>query len=115
AEEGTRSAARRQRLCREALMAWAEANPIDYVFGLARNTRLEAEIGAEMTQARAMAEKSGKPARCFKDLHRSTLDSWSRTRRVIGKAEWIQGKANPRFIVTSLKPVEIDRPRLHEA
>ena len=100
--------------CRDAIMAWAEANRVDYVFGLARNARLEAEIGAEMTQARAMAEKSGEPARCFKDFRWSTLDSWSRTRRVTGKAEWIQGKANPRFIVTSLKPGEIDARRLYE-
>jgi hypothetical protein len=84
--------------CREALMAWAEANRVDYVFGLARNARLAGEIEAEMTAARVTAEKTGKPARRFRDFRWSTLDSWSRTRRVIGKAEWTQGAANPRFI-----------------
>jgi Transposase DDE domain group 1 len=100
--------------CREALMAWAEANRVDYVFGLARNARLAGEIEAEMTAARVTAEKTGKPARRFRDFRWSTLDSWSRTRRVIGKAEWIQGAANPRFIVTSLTPAEIDARRLYE-
>jgi hypothetical protein len=100
--------------CREALMAWCEVNRVDYVFGLARNARLAAEIEAEMMAARAAAEKTGKPARRFRDFRWSTRDSWSRARRVIGKAEWTQGAANPRFIVTSLTPAEIDGRRLYE-
>jgi Transposase DDE domain group 1 len=100
--------------CREALMAWAEANRVDYVFGLARNARLAGEIETEMTAARTAAEKTGKPARRFRDFRWSTLKSWSRARRVIGKAEWTRGEANPRFIVTSLTPAEIDARRLYE-
>lgn len=101
--------------CRETLMAWCEAHRVDYVFGLARNERLAAETEAEMAAARDEAERRGKPARRFKDFRWSTLNSWSRTRRVIGKAEWTQGEANPRFVVTSLKPAEIDARRLYEA
>jgi hypothetical protein len=100
--------------CREALMLWCEQNRVDYVFGLARNARLEAEIAAELQAARTAAERTGKPARRFKDVTWSTLDSWAHPRRVIGKAEWTTGKANPRFIVTSLKPDEIDARRLYE-
>ncbi|MFL5282073.1 MAG: transposase [Rhodopila sp.] len=100
--------------CREALMAWCEANRVDYVFGLVRNPRLTAEIETEMAAARAEAEKTGKPARRFKDFRWSTLDSWSRIRRVIGKAEWTEGEANPRFIVTTLTAAEIDARRLYE-
>lgn len=100
--------------CREAIMAWCEENRVDYVFGLARNARLTAEIETEMRAARAGAERTGKPARRFKDFRFSTLDSWSRTRRVIGKAEWTTGEANPRFIVTSLPPATIDARRLYE-
>src|SRR5215210_1604150 len=100
--------------CREALMAWCEAHRVDYVFGLARNPRLTAEIETEMAAARAAAERTGKPARRFKDFRWSTLDSWSRIRRVIGKAEWTEGEANPRFIVTSLTSAEIDARRLYE-
>src|SRR6202007_1669278 len=85
--------------CREALMAWCEANRVDYVFGLARNPRLAAEIATELAQARLEAEQTGQPARRFKDFRWSTLGSWSRARRVIGKAEWTGGEANPRFIV----------------
>jgi hypothetical protein len=100
--------------CREALMVWAEANRVDYVFGLARNERLSGEIEAEMAKAQAAAEASGKPARRFRDFRWATLESWSRTRRVIGKAEWTQGKANPRFVVTSLPRRLVDARRLYE-
>lgn len=88
--------------CREELMAWCEANRVHYLFGLARTTRLVAEIAAELAEAQADAEASGKPARRFKDFLWTTVTSWSRRRRVIGKAEWTGGEANPRFIVTSL-------------
>ena len=100
--------------CREAGMAWCEANRVDYVFGLARNLRLTGEIETEMAAARAKADRTGRPARRFKDFHWSTRDSWSRIRRVIGKAGWTEGEANPRFIVTSLPAAEIDARRLYE-
>jgi DDE family transposase len=92
---------------REALMAWCEANRIDYGLGLARNTRLVAEIAAELALAKSAAEQTGKPARQFKDFDYQTLDSWSCARRVVGKAEQLAGgsgetSANPRFVVTSL-------------
>jgi hypothetical protein len=87
---------------REAMMAWCEKNRVDFVFGLARNRRLAAEIAAELLEAEAEASSTGKPARRFKDFLYSTLDSWSRRRRVVAKAEWTHGEANPRFIVTSL-------------
>ncbi len=100
---------------REALMAWCEANRVDFLFGLARNARLVEEIAAEMMAARAEAEATGKPARRFRDFTWATLDSWSRTRRVVGKAEWTQGEANPRFVVTSLAPAEAEARYLYEA
>jgi hypothetical protein len=100
---------------REALMAWCEANRVDYLFGLARNARLVGEIEPEMARARAQSEASGKPARCFRDFTWSTLDSWSRARRVVGKAEWTGGEANPRFVVTSLKAAEAQARHLYEA
>jgi hypothetical protein len=90
---------------REALMAWCEANRVDYVFGLARNARLEERLAEGLAQAHRRSQASGgRMARVFRDFLWSTKDSWSRRRRVIGKAEWTQGEANPRFIVTSLKP-----------
>jgi hypothetical protein len=87
---------------RESLMTWCEENRIDFVFGLARNTRLVEEIHLELAQAEEEARRAGKPARRFKDFRYTTLDSWSRGRRVVAKAEWTGGEANPRFIVTSL-------------
>ncbi len=99
---------------REALMAWCEENRIDYVFGLARNERLVAAIESELAAAAAESETTGKPARRYKDMLWSTLDSWSRRRRVIAKAEWTRGEANPRFIVTSLRPAEAGARHLYE-
>jgi hypothetical protein len=97
---------------REALMAWCEAQAVDYLFGLAKNTRLIRAIGAELAAAQAASAATAKPARRFKELTWSTRRSWSRERRVVAKAEWTQGKANPRFIVTSLS--EGDGRRLYE-
>ncbi len=72
---------------REALTAWCEQNRVDFVFGLARNARLVAEIEAELAQAEAEASSTGKPARRYRDFRYATLDSWSRRRRVIGNRQ----------------------------
>ena len=99
---------------REALMRWCEMNRVDFVFGLARNARLVEEIAVELANAEEESRRTGQPARRFKDFRYATLDSWSRRRRVIGKAEWTQGEANPRFIVTSLKKAETNGRLLYE-
>ena len=99
---------------REALMAWCEANGVDFIFGLAKNVRLNRAIGAELVMAREESRTTGQPARRFKELVWSTRKSWSRQRRVIAKAEWTQGEANPRFIVTSLTAADGDGRRLYE-
>jgi hypothetical protein len=100
--------------CREELMAWCEAHQVDYLFGLARNDRLAAEIAAELAEARAEAERTGTSARRFKDFTWSTRGSWSRSRRVVGKAEWTRGESNPRFVVTSLSSKETAGRYLYE-
>jgi hypothetical protein len=100
--------------CRQELMAWCEANRVDYLFGLARNARLEAKIAADLQAAKAEAQATGKPARRFREFLWSTLESWSRRRRVIAKAEWTEGKANPRFVVTSLKAAKAGARWLYE-
>jgi hypothetical protein len=84
---------------REALMAWCEANSVDYLFGLARNGRLEAEIAAELSAAAADCQANGQAARRFKDFSWTTRNSWSRRRRVVGKAEHTPKGSNPRFVV----------------
>jgi len=87
---------------REELMAWCEANGVDFLFGLAQNERLVAMIAGELTQAEAKSRRTGEPARYFKEFRWQTRRSWSRERRVIAKAEFSSGDANPRFVVTSL-------------
>lgn len=99
---------------REALMAWCEANRVDFLFGLARNPRLVEEITLELAWAEEEAGRSGQAARRYKDFRWSTRNSWSRRRRVVAKAEWLGDKANPRFLVTSLKAAEIGPRDLYE-
>jgi hypothetical protein len=99
---------------REALMAWCENNGVDYLFGLAKNRRLVAEIAAELAAAAEESKQTGKPARRFKEFAWSTLDSWSRQRRVVAKAESTKGEANPRFVVTSLGREEHQARHLYE-
>lgn len=100
--------------CREAIMAWCEANHVRYVLGLARNKRLQRALGETMAAARQAHERSGQPARRFRDFRYRTRKSWSRERRVIGKAEYLPGKANPRFVVTNLSAREAGAKRLYE-
>ena len=94
---------------REALMAWCEANGVDYILGLAKTDRLIGAIIGKLAAAAAESQATGKPARRFTDLTWRTRKSWSRSRRVVAKAEWTQGEANPRFIVTSLNAADDGR------
>jgi hypothetical protein len=88
---------------REATMAWCETHDVHYCFGLAPNARLRAEVEAPLADARARRCLTGAPsARAFADFEYQTLKSWSRARRVVGKAEVMAAGDNPRFIVTSL-------------
>jgi len=100
--------------CRDDLMAWCEAHGVHYVFGLARNPRLEALIADELAEAEAKSKDSGEPERLFKELRYQTLNSWSRERRVVAKAEHLPKGKNPRFIVTSLAREAVEAQELYE-
>jgi len=100
--------------CREELMGWCEANRVDYVLGLAKNERLKAEIAVEREQAAAHYAQTGQAARVFKEFPYQTRASWSRARRVIGKAEHLEKGSNPRFVVTSLSPEAWEARALYE-
>lgn len=101
--------------CREEIMAWCEAEAgVDYIFGIAKNSRLVTMIEEEMQQARLLFEQTGKSARLFKDMLYRTLDSWSTERRVVAKAEHLPKGSNPRFIVTSLPAGCIEKRALYE-
>jgi hypothetical protein len=99
---------------REALMAWCEAHGVDYLFGLARNVRLEAGIADELAEAAAESAASDQVARRFKDFMWTTRDRWGRRRRVVGKAEHTPKGSNPRFIVTSLGAQDYDARAIYE-
>jgi len=88
--------------CRDQLMSWCEQHKVDYVLGLAKNSRLRHKLGKAMRQARQQYRASGQKARVFTEFNYRTRKSWSRRRRVIGKAEYLAKGENPRFVVTSL-------------
>lgn len=88
--------------CRNELMSWCETHQVEYVFGLARNQRLRKILGRPLQQARERWEQSGKPGRVFTEFDYRTKKSWDRARRVVAKAEHLDGKENPRYVVTSL-------------
>jgi Transposase DDE domain group 1 len=89
--------------CREELMSWCEAHGVEYVFGMARNSLLEKKVIDASEQARHQWEQTQQAARVFLEFEHETVSgTWSRRRRIVAKAEHIDGKSNPRFLVTSL-------------
>ena len=101
--------------CRDDIMSWCEAHNVDYVLGLAKNNRLKKCITDDLEQAKALYAGTGEAARVFRDFRYRTLDSWSRERRVVGKAEYLSKGENPRFIVSSINQEEHNARSLYEA
>ena len=100
--------------CREELMRWCEAQGVDYVIGLSKNSRLLRILGKELHEAKQGFEQTGQPARVFQDFRYRTRKSWSRERRVVGKAEHLEKGPNPRFVVTSLSSEKFGAQELYE-
>jgi hypothetical protein len=101
--------------CRDELMSWCEEHGVGYVFGFARNDKLRRIIATEMEQAARQQAATGKPARVFTEfLYQTTTSSWSRARRMVAKAEQIEGKENPRYVVTNLQAEQWPAQRLYE-
>ena len=100
--------------CREELMAWCEAESVDYVLGLAKNERLKAKIKKELRKAQRQYHETGRAARFFREFYYQTRKSWSQRRRVVAKAEHLEKGENPRFVVTSLSAEEWPAPALYE-
>jgi hypothetical protein len=99
---------------REAIMAWCEAKDVGYVLGLARNARLEKELEEPLTRLREQVDRTKQAAREFREFEYRTQKTWSRARRVVGKAECLPGKDNPRFVVTSLSVEQWEKQALYE-
>jgi hypothetical protein len=100
--------------CRDELMVWCELNGVKYLFGLARNAVLERKLRPALAQAQALSEgQGGEAARVFVEMT-YRAQSWHAPRWVIGKAEWTQGEANPRFILTNENPCEFEARHLYE-
>ncbi|MFH0900561.1 MAG: IS1380 family transposase [Pseudomonadota bacterium] len=99
---------------REELMSWCEQNDLEYLFGMAKNERLVSSISKQMEQARRDHLATGEPARCYRSFSYRTRESWSRSRRVVGKAEYLDKGENPRFVVTSLPNRLFEKRYLYE-
>ena len=99
---------------REEIMAWCRAEGVDYVFGLARNQRLERRVEKALRKSRRRCLATGKASRRFREFGYRTERTWSRRRRVVGKAEWLPKGRNPRFVVTSLPPRRFGKRDLYE-
>ena len=54
--------------CRDELLAWCEAQGVEYVLGIARNPRLKRSLAPELERARQECERTGQAARVFKDF-----------------------------------------------
>ena len=92
-------------------MRWCEENGVDYVFGLARNARLQAGI-EELDEAKpSMAHRQ--PVRRFKDFTTRRRKLEPRAPRG-GQGRALGQGPNPRFIVTSLGAAELDARTLYE-
>jgi len=101
--------------CSDELMTWCEKNRVDFVVGMARNSRVEGLIQGSLAEAKQQFEATQQPARIFVEFEHETLTgTWSRKRRVVAKAEHINGKSNPRFIVTSLDSEGWEKQKLYE-
>ena len=100
--------------CREPIMRWCEDHDVDYVLGLARNERLVGRIGKALRKSRSRSVTTGAPSRRFREFGYRTRTSWSRTRRVVAKAEHLAKGSNPRFVVTSLGREVAGPQRLYE-
>jgi len=59
-------------------------------------------------------QQTGTGCRLFKDFEYRTHKSWSRSRRVIGKAEHLSKRSTPRFVVTSLSEKRMSAQPLSE-
>jgi hypothetical protein len=99
---------------RDDLMTWCEDNGVEFIFGLARNVRLVKRIRKQLNRAKKRYWRTRKAARYYRDFRYRTLHSWSRSRRVVGKAEQLSKGENPRFVVTSLRKEEFDARALYE-
>ena len=101
--------------CRDELMQWCEEHEVNFVVGFARNDKLRRMIEPQMREAARQHAETGKPARVFTEFpYQTTTGSWSRARRVVAKAEQLEGKQNPRFVVTNLNSEEWPAQQLYE-
>lgn len=87
--------------CRWRLLRWCDRHGVDYIIGLAKNSRLNAMSDELMTKAKQQYEKDKQKQRLFGEFNYAA-GTWDRQRRVIARIEHGEKGENPRYVVTSL-------------
>jgi len=100
--------------CREKLMRWCEEKGVKFLFGIAKNRRLLTRISRTMKKAKRDWASTGRAARRYLQFSYRTRNTWSRARRVVAKAEYMDKGPNPRFVVTNLLSREYEEQELYE-
>lgn len=101
----------------DRLMSWCEATPgLEFIVGMPSNPRLMKEVqeaqrqmAAEFAAASESAEETGQqqePPRTFVELDYRTLDSWSRSRRVVAKVEHLPGNTGDSVSASAVAAAE---------
>jgi hypothetical protein len=88
--------------CRQRLLRWCERNAVDYIIGLARNARLEAQVQYAELMLADQYTQSGLKQRMI-DAFPYAAKSWNIERRVLTRLEFGAQGVNPRFVVTNLE------------
>ncbi len=100
--------------CRDEVLSWCEQEGIEYLFGLAKNSRLLNELEPAMVKVRERHQASGNKEKSFEEIEYMTLSSWSARRRVVGKAECQEKGNNPRFVVSNIAKSSKGAQELYE-
>ena len=88
--------------CRHKMMTWCDRHHVSYIIGLPGNAVVTREIKPTLEKAKDNFERSFKKQRLFTQFNYGAK-SWSRERKVIGKAEYGTQGENTRFVVTNLE------------
>ncbi len=94
--------------CRDEIMSFCEENKIDFIIGIPKNKVLERNLTPAMEEAKRLFDATKVATRVFEEFsYETTSGTWTKPRRVVGKAEVLPKGANPRFVVTSIESSEI--------
>ena len=99
--------------CRQRILNWCDRRTVQYVVGLARNTRLHDRVSRQETAMKAAFNQSQVKQRALLELHYGA-HTWKYTRRCVARLEYGSQGTNPRFVVTNIPLAERDATSLYD-